>query len=140
MKEERITIRVTPEDKKEIELLAEKYKMNISRFVYSAIKEKMETNKLTDSQEQFMELFDIAFKKSFDAFFKQLMVVINRIEFNSRWSIKQTDIFMNQLKIPQTEDELSLSIIDHPVTEVAHREVLKDIRKMSSKKHELDNE
>ena len=96
MKEDRITIRVTPEDKKEIELL--------------------------------------------DAFFKQLMVVINRIEFNSRWSIKQTDIFMNQLKIPQTEDELSLSIIDHPVTEVAHREVLKDIRKMSSKKHELDNE
>ena len=140
MKEERITIRVTPEDKKEIELLAEKYKMNISRFVYSTIKEKMETNKLTDSQEQFMELFDIAFKKSCDSFFKQLMVVINRIEFNSRWSIKQTDIFMNQLKIPQTEDELSLSIIDHPVTEVAHREVLKDIRKMSSKKHELDNE
>ena len=140
MKEERITIRVTPEDKKEIELLAEKYKMNISRFVYSTIKEKKETNKLTDSQEQFMELFDIAFKKSFDSFFKQLMVVINRIEFNSRWSIKQTDIFMNQLKIPQTEDELSLSIIDHPVTEVAHREVLKDIRKMSSKKHELDNE
>ena len=68
MKEERITIRVTPEDKKEIELLAEKYKMNISRFVYSTIKEKMETNKLTDSQEQFMELFDIAFKKSFDSF------------------------------------------------------------------------
>ena len=140
MKEDRITIRVTPEDKKEIELLAEKYKMNISRFVYSTIKEKMETDKLTDSQEQFMELFDIAFKKSFDTFFKQLMVVINRIEFNSRWSIKQTDIFMNQLKIPQNEDELSLSIINHPVTEVAHRQVLKDIRKMSSKKHELDNE
>ena len=55
-------------------------------------------------------------------------------------SIKQTDIFMNQLKIPQNEDELSLSIINHPVTEVAHRQVLKDIRKMSSKKHELDNE
>lgn len=140
MKEDRITIRVTPEDKKEIELLAEKYKMNLSRFVYKTIKEKMETNKITDSQEQFMELFDIAFKRSFDSFFKQLMVVINRIEFNSRWSIKQTDIFMNQLKIPQNEDELSLSIINHPVTEVAQREVLKDIRKMSNKKHELDNE
>ena len=118
MKEERITIRVTPEDKKEIELLADKYKMNVSR----------------------LELFDIAFKKSFDTFFKQLMVVLNRVEFNSRWSIKQTDIFMNQLKIPQSRDELSLSIIDHPVTEVAHEQVLKDIRKMSSKKHELDNE
>ena len=140
MKEDRITIRVTPEDKKEIELLADKHKMNISRFIYSTIKEKMEIDKLNDSQEQFMQLFDIAFKKSFDAFFKQSMVVINRIEFNSRWSIKQTDIFMNQLKIPLTEDELSLSIINHPVTEVAHREVLKDIRKMSSKKHELDNE
>lgn len=140
MKEERITIRVTPEDKKEIELLADKYKMNVSRFVYSTLKEKMETNKITDSQEQFIELFDLAFKKSFDSFFKQLMVIINRIEFNSRWSIKQTDIFMQQLKIPQTEDQLTLSIIDHPVTEVSHKEVLKDIRKMSTKKHELDNE
>lgn len=133
-------ILVMAQGQKEIELLADKHKMNISRFIYSTIKEKMEIDKLNDSQEQFMQLFDIAFKKSFDAFFKQLMVVINRIEFNSRWSIKQTDIFMNQLKIPQTEDELSLSIINHPVTEVAHREVLKDIRKMSSKKHELDNE
>lgn len=79
MKEDRITIRVTPEDKKEIELLADKHKMNISRFIYSTIKEKMEIDKLNDSQEQFMQLFDIAFKKSFDAFFKQLMVVINRI-------------------------------------------------------------
>ena len=113
---------------------------DLRREVQMSIKEKMEIDKLNDSQEQFMQLFDIAFKKSFDAFFKQLMVVINRIEFNSRWSIKQTDIFMNQLKIPQTEDELSLSIINHPVTEVARREVLKDIRKMSSKKHELDNE
>ena len=29
MKEDRITIRVTPEDKKEIELLADKHKINI---------------------------------------------------------------------------------------------------------------
>lgn len=46
MKEDRITIRVTPEDKKEIELLADKHKMNISRFIYSTIKEKMEIDKL----------------------------------------------------------------------------------------------
>ena len=74
--------------------------MNITQFVYSAIKEKIETEKLNSSQEQFLSLFDIAFNKSYDSFFKKQMLVLNRIDFNSRWSIKQQDIFMNQLKIP----------------------------------------
>lgn len=52
--------------------------MNASEFVYVAVKEKMETNKLSDSQSQFINLFDTAFKNVYDMFHKQLMVVINR--------------------------------------------------------------
>ena len=140
MKDERITIRVTEDEKKELGVVAEKYKMKLSQFVQTAIKEKLEDEKLSDSQERFINLFDIAFKQSFDSYFKQMMVVINRIEFNTRWSIKQQDIFMQHLKVPQTKDALTLSVIDHPITEVAHDKVLKDIRKMSERKHELDNE
>ena len=83
MKDERITIRLTEEEKKEVILVADKYKMNITQFVKSAIKEKVETEKLSDSQEQFISIFDVAFKKSMDSFFKQQMVVMNRIEFNT---------------------------------------------------------
>src|SRR5574344_2146047 len=128
MRDERITIRVTDDEKKEINLISDKYKMNISQFVYTAVREKLETEKLSESQERFISLFDVAYKKSSDPNFKQLMVVLNRVEFNTRWLLKQQDIFMQHLKVPQTKDELHLSIIDHPITEVAHEEILKDIR------------
>ncbi|MBO6195358.1 MAG: CopG family transcriptional regulator [Bacilli bacterium] len=139
MKSDRITIRINEDLKKELNVLADKYKMNLSQFVSMAINEKLETDKLSDSQLQFIQLFDTAFKQCYDPFFKQMMVVLNRCDFNTRWAIKQQDIFMGQLKIPQTKDELTLSIIDHPVTEVAHEKVEKDIRKMTSRKNELDN-
>lgn len=114
--------------------------MNLSEFVYQAVKEKMETNKLNDSQSQFVNLFDVAFKKSFDSYFKQIMLIQNKIEFNTRWSLKQQDIFMQHLKIPQTKEELNVSIIPHAITEKAQELVLKDIRKMSSRKKELEDE
>ena len=40
-KDERITIRVSEKDKKDIELSANKEKMNTSEYVYRATKEKM---------------------------------------------------------------------------------------------------
>lgn len=128
------------EEKNEISLYAEKVNMKVSEFVYQAVKEKMQTNKLTDSQSQFLNLFDVAFKKSFEPFFKQLMVVQNRIEFDSRWLLKQQDIFMQHLKVPQTKEELIVSVIPHPITEKAEELVLKDIRKMASNKKELEDE
>ncbi|MBD9105367.1 hypothetical protein EGW03_02730 [bacterium] len=114
--------------------------MNTSEFIYKAVKEKMEIDKISDSQSQFFSLYELAFKKSFDTYFKQLMVVLNRIEFNTRWILKQNDIFMQHLKIPQTMEELSISIVDHPITTKAQDLVLKDIRKMASNKREVENE
>lgn len=114
--------------------------MKISEFVYQAIMEKMQKSKLLDSQQQFIELFEVAFKKVYDLYFKQLMLVLNRIDFNTRWSIKQEDIFMQHLKIPQTKEELNISIIPHPITEKAQELVLKEIRHLSSNKKEIENE
>lgn len=114
--------------------------MNTSEFVYQAVLEKMQTNKLNDSQSQFINLFDISFKKSFDSYFKQLILVLNKIDFNTRWLLKQQDIFMQHLKVPQTKEELNVSVISHPITEKAEELVLKDIRKMSSRKKELEDE
>lgn len=114
--------------------------MNISQFVHSAIQEKMETEKLSDSQERFLSLFDIAYSKSYDPYFKQQMVVLNRIEYNTRVIMKQIDLFMGQFKIPQNKEDIKVSIIDHPITEIAHDKVLKDLRNMKSKKKELEDE
>ncbi len=128
------------DEKNEINVFAEKNNMNVSEFVYQAVLEKMQSTKLNDSQKQFVELFDVAFKKSYDLYFKQLMVVLNRLDFNTRWSLKQQDIFMQHLKVPQTKEELNVSIIPHPITEKAQELVLKDIRQLSSRKKELEDE
>ncbi len=113
--------------------------MNSSEFIHNAVSEKMNLDKISDSQSQFFSLFDMAFKKSFETYFKQLLVILNRTEFNTRWLLKQQDIFMQQLKVPQTMEDLSFSIIEHPITEKAKGLVLKDVREMASKKKELKN-
>ena len=140
MKSERITVRVTEEEKKELIVLAEKHNMTITEYVNCAVEEKKQIDKLNDSQGQFLNLFDISFKKSYEPFHKHILVVLNRIEFYTRWILKQQDIFMQHLKVPQTKDELNVSFLNHPITDVSHDLVLKDIRTMSSKKKELEDE
>ena len=140
MKTDRITIRVSEDEKKEINVNAEKLNMNTSEYVYNAIMDKMQVDKLNDSQGQFLNLFDTSFKRSYDPYQKHLLVILNRIEFNTRWLLKQQDIFMQHLKVPQTKDDLNISFLNHPITDVAQDLVLKDIRSMSSKKKELEDE
>lgn len=114
--------------------------MNMSEFIHQAVIEKMQTDKLVDSQSKLVNIFEVGLKKSFDPYFKQLMLVQNRIEFNSRWLLKQQDIFMQHLKVPQKKEDLIVSVVPHPITEKAEELVLKDIRKMSSRKKELEDE
>lgn len=140
MKTDRITIRVSEDEKKDINVNAEKLNMNTSEYVYNAIMDKMQVDKLNDSQGQFLNLFDTSFKRSYDPYQKHLLVILNRIEFNTRWLLKQQDIFMQHLKVPQTKDDLNISFLNHPITDVAQDLVLKDIRSMSSKKKELEDE
>ena len=140
MKTDRITIRVSEEEKKEIGVTADKLNMNTSEYVYSAIMDKMQVDKLNDSQGKFLNLFDTSFKRSYDPYQKHLLVILNRIEFNTRWLLKQQDIFMQHLKVPQSRDDLNVSFLNHPITDVAQDLVLKDIRGMASKKRELEDE
>ncbi len=140
MKTERLSIRVSEDEKKEIILKAEKYKMSTSEYIVSAIKDKMEVEKISESQSKFLKLFDVAFQKAFESYFKRLMVLNNKIEFNTKWLLKQQDIFMQHLKIPQTKEDLKISILPHPITEIAEEKVLKDIRSMASKKRDLEDE
>lgn len=135
MKTERITIRVT-EEEKEIEIIAEKLRMNTSEYVHKAIIDKMELDKLNDSQGQFLDLFDVAFKRSYEPINKHNLVVLNRTELNTRIIIKALDIFMQHLKVPQNKDDLNISIIPHPIIEVAEEKVLKDLRSMRTRKSE----
>ena len=136
-KSERITFRLDEKEKEEILLYSKKLKISVSDYVYQSVMDKMKSNKLNDSQSVLVDVLDVGMKKSLDYYFKRLMVVLNRIDFNTKWLLKQQDIFMQQLKIPQTKDEL---FIPHPIMEKAEELVIKDIRKMSSSKKELEDE
>lgn len=114
--------------------------MKTSEYICKAIDEKMQLDKLTDSQSKLTDIIDIGFKKSFEPYFKQLMLVQNRIDFTTKVLLKQQDIFMYYVKVPQTEEELILSVVPHPITEKAEKVILKELHKMKSNKKELEDE
>lgn len=140
MKSERITIRVSEDEKKEINVLADKLSMNTSEYIYNAIKDKMDSGRLSESDEKLINIFNTSFKQIYEPYQRHLLLVLNRLDFNTRLLIKQQDIFMQHLKVPQTKEELIFSVNNHPITDKAEELVLKDVRAMSSKKKELSDE
>ncbi len=140
LKNEIINLRVSSKEKYEITTFAESNSMNVSEFISLAIKEKMQTNKLMDSQAKLINVLEIGFKQSYEPFFKRLMAILNTIDFNSKVLIKQQDIFMYQLKVTQAMEEIFVSPISHPITEKAQELVLKDLHKMVARKKEFEDE
>jgi len=138
LKSERISVRVSEELKKKLEILSSKENKTLSLFVYDCLKERVENDGLNDSQGQFLKLFDIAFKKSFEPYHNKEMVVLNKNNINTECLIEVLDLFMKHLKVPQTKDEVKTSFAKHPITEIAHDKVLKNIRSQSSSKRERE--
>ncbi len=140
LKNEIINLRVSSKEKNEITTFAENNSMSITEFITLAIKDKMQENKLMDSQSKLIDVLKLGFKESYNPFFKRLMLVLNRIDFNSKWIIKQQDIFMQHIKVPQSMEDLIVSPNLHPITEKAEELVLKDIRKMALNKNEREED
>lgn len=140
MLDERISLRVTNDFKNKLSLVAKEEDLSISQYIMSVLEKELERKNLVDSQSQFLELFDVAFKRSIDSYFNQLMLVLNKNNFNTECHLKQTDLFMKQLKIPQNRDDVMIPLFEHPITEISKELVLKDIRSMRSKKGNNSNE
>ena len=140
IKNEILTLRVSTKERNDITTFAENNNMSVSEFMYLAIKEKLQTNKLMDSQAKLINVLETGFKQSYEPFFKRLMAILNTIDFNSKVLIKQQDIFMYQLKVTQAMEEIFVSPISHPITEKAQELVLKDLHKMVARKKEFEDE
>jgi len=86
---------------------------------------------------QFVKLFERSVHESYDNLHKQIMLILNRNNFNSECLLLQQDIFMKYVKVPQKREDLIMpKFINHPITDMAKEMVLKDIRKLSKNKHE----
>lgn len=140
MRDDRISLRVSQDFKNRLSLVAKENEQNVTEFVINVLEKELEQRNILESQSQFLELFDVAFKRSFDDYFKQLMLVLNKDDFNSQCILKQVDLFMKQLKIPQTREEITIPLFEHPITEISKELVLKDIRSMRSRKGQNSDE
>ena len=140
MRDDRISLRVSQDFKNRLSLVAKENEQNVTEFVINVLEKELEQRNILESQSQFLELFDVAFKRSFDDYFKQLMLVLNKDDFNSQCILKQVDLFMKQLKIPQTREEITIPLFEHPITEISKELVLKDIRSMRSIKGQNSDE
>ena len=128
---------MSKEDKADLINQATKANMNLSEYIMQSIQEKMSIEKLSESQSQFLKLFEIAFHESYDNLHKQIMLILNRNNFNSECLLLQQEIFMKNVKVPQKREDLIMpKFINHPITDMAKEMVLKDIRKLSKNKHE----
>lgn len=134
MLDDRISLRVSQKFKNKLTLIAKEENISITQYVVRVLEKEIEKRDLLNSQNQFLELFDVAFKRSFDLYFNQTMLVLNKNNFNTECLIKQLDLFMKQLKIPQMREEITMPLFEHPITEISKELVLKDIRNMRSKK------
>ena len=139
MKSERITFRLTETEKEELLLSAKKQNMGISEYIISCIKDKQEISDLNDSQGQFLNLFDNAYKKSSGSNFNRLMVLLNKTLFNTNVLIKVMDTYMKQLKIPQSRDDVITTFVEHPIITIAEENTIKEFRKTKQKKEEINN-
>ena len=79
MRNTHITFRVTESEKEAIVLEAKNQSMGLTEYILSCIKDKQELTDLNDSQGQFLNLFDTAYKRSADPFFKQEMSVLKKL-------------------------------------------------------------
>lgn len=140
MKSERVSVRVSEEFKKRLEILSSKENKTLSLFIYDCLKDRIENDGLNDSQGQFLKLFDIAFKKSFEPYHNKEMIVLNKNNINTECLIEVLDLFMKHLKVPQTKDEVKTTFVKHPITEIAYDKVLKNIRSQSAKRKERESD
>ena len=128
MKDDRITFRLTKEQKERLVYNAKKENMGISEYIISCIKDRNELNDLNDSEGQFLRLFDTAYNKSSSIQNKKTMVLLNKINFNVEVLIRVMNTFMKQLKIPQNKDDVITTFIDHPIITISEDQVLKEHR------------
>lgn len=140
MKSTNINIRVPVDFKNALIIEAKKHELGMSEYAYRTLKEKMDLDYLTESQEQFAQTFEIIFKKVYEPYFKRQMVIENKINFFTRWIIRVLNLFLKNVSVPQDKEKVLTSFIDHPILDIANEEVLKEIRTLKQKKETIEDE
>ena len=133
-----IAFRLDPHKKKLLQDQADKNNMKISEYCKNVLLDNLDQTMLLDSQKKLRELIIETVKDANEKQFYKILTMINKNNIGIETIILQNDMTYKYFDIPQTRAELNTHLVNHPITEVAREQVLKNICELRNKKDELD--
>jgi len=125
--------------KKQLQELSEKNNMSLSEYCKCIISDFIEQTMLLDTQKKLVELITETVQNANEKQFYKILTMLNKNNIGIETILLQNDMTYKYFDIPQTRSELNTHLFNHPITEVAREQVLKNIRELRNKK-EIENE
>lgn len=129
-----VAFRLDLNKKKLLQEMAEKNNMKVSEYCKNVLLDYMDQTMLLDTQKKLVELITETVQNANEKQFYKILTMLNKNNIGIETIILQNDITYKYFDIPQTRAELNTHLVNHPITEVAREQVLKNIRELRSKK------
>ncbi|MGM9876728.1 MAG: hypothetical protein ACI4OT_01650 [Bacilli bacterium] len=129
-----VAFRLDLNKKKLLQEMAEKNNMKVSEYCKNVLLDYMDQTMLLDTQKKLVELITETVQNANEKQFYKILTMLNKNNIGIETIILQNDMTYKYFDIPQTRAELNTHLVNHPITEVAREQVLKNIRELRSKK------
>ncbi len=133
-----VAFRLDLNKKKSLQEMAEKNNMKVSEYCKNVLLDYMDQTMLLDTQKKLVELITETVQNANEKQFYKILTMLNKNNIGIETIILQNDMTYKYFDIPQTRSELNTHLVNHPITEVAREQVLKNIRELRSKKDYSD--
>ena len=133
-----IAFRLDLHKKKLLQDMAEKNNMKVSEYCKNVLLDYLEQTMLLDTQKQLVDLITETVQNANEKQFYKILTMINKNNIGIETIILQNDMTYKYFDIPQSRSELNSHLVNHPITEVAREQVIKNIRELRSKKDLAD--
>ena len=112
--------------------------MKLSEYCKLVLLDYLEQSMLLDTQKKLVELITETVQNANEKQFYKILTMLNKNNIGIETIILQNDMTYKYFDIPQTRSELNTHLVNHPITEVAREQVLKNIRELRNKKELTD--
>lgn len=112
--------------------------MKVSEYCKKVLLDYMEETVLLDNQKKLREIILDTVKDANEKQFYKILTMLNKNNIGIETIILQNDMTYKYFDIPQTRADLNTHLVNHPITEVAREQVLKNIRELRNKKGNID--
>jgi len=133
-----VAFRLDLHKKKLLQDMAEKNNMKVSEYCKNVLLDYLEQTMLLDTQKQLVDLITETVQNANEKQFYKILTMINKNNIGIETIILQNDMTYKYFDIPQSRAELNSHLVNHPITEVAREQVIKNIRELRSKKDLAD--